>query len=271
MEKTEKFDNSTDTIYDWLSRFEMKARLKEIPEDKWEQWVRVTIGRVGESVLRNTEFTTWTALREHLETSLGTRDIAARSVMELHQLKQKSDENIRQLGARAACLARQAFPQTPRDIQEREATNAFIRAQPSNIQFELIKSDCKSISEICTLTEKLQEAHKQTTRTVGAAAGNPHEEQIRKLQAQIQQMTLQLENKTDTQRQNQCDYCKNWGHQITDCRKRQRLVRTGSFRRPGNNSQTIECFRCGGRGHIQRNCPTPNPGNAIRAIPSDLE
>ena len=60
--------------------------------------------------VRNNEFATWAALREHLEKTLGTRDLAGRTAMELHQRKQKSDENIRQLGAKAACLARQAFP-----------------------------------------------------------------------------------------------------------------------------------------------------------------
>ena len=109
--------------------------------------------------MKSANFTSFAHAKELLKTHLGTRDLAKRSVLELNQLNQEPDENIRQVGARASYLARQAFPDTPINIQEREAITAFIKSQPSNMQFELIKGDCKTMSDVCTLAEILLEAY----------------------------------------------------------------------------------------------------------------
>ena len=281
MEKIRPFDNNVESIYDWITRFELKAELHGVDQSIMEKWARVTIGRIGEVVLKNTSFANWSQVKTHLERSLGTRDIAKRSVQELKTLQQKSDENIRQVGARAICLAKQAFPGTPENIQEREAVTAFIASQPQHIQFELIKANCANVSDVCTLAELLVEAHRQTGGTIGAATAQVEDAEIKALQEEMKQMKLQMQNNlvaTATEQRSSeterrpliCDYCQKRGHARRQCRKRQWDERNqGNAQRwqtttPRDNQGTA-CLRCGEPNHIQRHC-TARPGNAQRAI-----
>ena len=206
MEKIRPFDNNVESIYDWLTRFELKSELHGVDQSIMVKWAKVTIGRIGEVVLKDTTFNNWAEVKAHLERNLGTRDIAKRSVQELQTLQQKSDETIRQVGARATCLAKQAFPDTPENIQEREAVTAFIVSQPSHIKFELIKANCANISEVCTLAELLIEAHKQTGGTISAATTQAKSAEIEELQEEIKKMRLQL-NKQNGRSTGKCFGC----------------------------------------------------------------
>ena len=196
MEKIKPFDPKDDNIYDWLEIFEDKAKLHKVDETNYNTWLKCQIGKSGFAILKNANFTSFSEAKELLKTHLGTRDIAKRSVLELKQLSQKTDENIRQVGARASCLARQAFPGTPSQIQEREAISAFIKTQSTNLQFELIKGDCKTISDVCTLAEIIIEAEKETNRGAINSAGTSSDgdEEIKKLREQLNQLTLQQGN-----------------------------------------------------------------------------
>ena len=68
-------------------------------------------------------------MKAYLVKHLGARDLAEESMRFLNGLSKDADETDRQMAARAKCLARQAFPNTPSEIQEREAINAFIKSQ----------------------------------------------------------------------------------------------------------------------------------------------
>ena len=206
---------------------------------------------------------------------------------ELKTLQQKTDENKRQVCARATCLVKQAFPETPENIQEREAVTAFIASQPQQIQFELIKANCPSISEVCTLAELLTEAHKQTGGTIGAATAQAENAEIKALQEEMKRMKLQIQNNPASEplpeqlptrverRAPTCDYCQKKGHVQRQCRKKQwdtRNQENAQQRQTATPRDNLgmACFKCGGPNNIQRHC-TAKAGNAQRAILGDHE
>ena len=242
MEKIKPFDPKDDNIYDWLEIFEDKAKLHKVKEDDYNTWLKCQIGRIGYAVLKNTSFNNFSETKEHLKTNLGTRDIAKRSVLELKQLSQKTDENIRQVGARANYLARQAFPGTPSNIQEREAVTAFIKSQPTNMQFELIKGDCKTISDVCTLAEILLEAQKETNKlTINATSSDEWKKEIQELREEIKQMTIEKSIAQTSTRMpgKRCGYCKRPGHETYECRTKQRdqQQQAQQFQQPQQSQQ----------------------------------
>ena len=78
----------------------------------------------------------------------------------------------------------------------------------------------------------------------------------------------------------QCDFCKRFGHQYSNCRRRlKQCIRCGSGdhfvancsqqRGPGGSGRgrpSVECFVCGETGHLARDCPKKfNKGNTGRA------
>ena len=192
MEKIKPFEPKDDNIYDWLEIFEDKAKLHKVDETNYNTWLKCQIGKSGFAILKNANFTSFSEAKELLKTHLGTRDVAKRSVLELKQLEQKTDENIRQVGARASYLARQAFPETPSHIQEREAITAFIKTQPSNTQFELIKGDCKTMSDVCTLAEILIEAQKATNaKSIFATNTKEWKKGFDELKEEIKKLTVE--------------------------------------------------------------------------------
>ena len=43
MEKIRPFDNNVESIYDWITRFELKAELHRVDQSIMEKWAKVTI------------------------------------------------------------------------------------------------------------------------------------------------------------------------------------------------------------------------------------
>lgn len=60
-----------------------------------------------------------------------------------------------------------------------------------------------------------------------------------------------------------CEFCKNFGHTIVECRKKAKAHNAAADPKPGPNppslSNPIQCYGCGKPGVIRRNCPQCSP------------
>ena len=229
---------------DWINRFETKCKLLGVEEENMADWCRILVGEIGELVLKGEPVGNWQEMKIYLNRHLGARDLAQESLRFLNTLKKDTEETDRQMAARAKCLARQAFPDTPANIQEREAINAFIKSYPAELQYELRKGGYKTTDEVCSMAEKLQDINKQINSMKMATV-------------QMAAASTAAENEaTEKEAQGVLALRKEIEGLKLEVRGRQTSEQKGSW--------DIECWSCGARGHVQRNCPRRKSGRTER-------
>lgn len=76
--------------------------------------------------------------------------------------------------------------------------------------------------------------------------------------------------KTATSRLPQCEYCKKYGHIVTDCRSlkykksMEAAESSASTSSPATTTGTVKCYNCGKEGHMARDCKASKPGDSSK-------
>ena len=174
MEKLPEF-NAVEDIEEWIEVFEYRVACSAVKDDKTKiQWCRSAIGNVGRKILNGLpEGDQWRNAKEKLREYLGEDNPKTTAWNKLRSYKAKGKcfgevaSEIRELAVKAA---------DERDVQERLAVEAFLRAIPGHFAREIRVKRIESLKEVleeAKLQKILEEEEKEGKKRIQAIIKEP--------------------------------------------------------------------------------------------------
>ncbi|KAJ3662387.1 hypothetical protein Zmor_006738 [Zophobas morio] len=140
-------------------------------------------------------------------------------------------------------VQRERLAQMTRDLDEEWQLDIIYGLLRYYIRDKIARSDCRSFAELLDKS-RIVEENERETRVRNHAPETPENGQT---------FRRREFPRIDRRPRPRCDFCKNFGHETQECRRK-----TQDQRRPANDQEIIRCYGCQRPGVFRRNCPNCN-------------
>ena len=247
-----RFVSGTDFTL-WIQRVELYMKEAEIPDEtKGQELVSLleddAFRIVSQMGLRCADKVEYTAVKTCLERQFSAAGVELEWQRRLHAAQQKSTESLTEFAGRLRMLADKAFPSWKANERLEMACNQFINGViSSSIQLKLMQERPNTFGGAVTLAcqlESIESAQgmlqtakqvgtpsEDTTRGINAATASGNSRSYQELATQVTSLTQWLDSLL--KQEHQTKY-----------------------------SRRVNCWHCRKPGHVRRNCPQLQAGNA---------
>ena len=257
--KPATYDGSTSWL-DYKSHFEACAKLCQWDDEAKCLYLSVSLRGSAQGVLGNISDGREMSYKE-LVSALDDRFAPPDQIdlyrTQLRERKQRASESIPELGQHIRRLVNLAYPTVPADVKETLAKDHFIEALAiSDMRLRIKQARPKNLNEALRHAIELEAFLKTEQRLGGSGSSIRAVEQdssgtVTNELSKVNDTILELKKSMSTITKELRELKERDRKQTTD----QKSNRNADWRKD------IECYRCGKKGHIQRECRLRNGGN----------
>ena len=260
----QSFDGNEMEFQSWIKSIDKYALIKGLNDEKTKMVsYQTATGPISDFIFRflnKNNNCTWVDLKTELTSKFSDYNDSQHAMNLLRHIKQNLGENIHMYAERLIQIAKDAFKGNNGDdlinstLVQRQLIDYFVDGLiDDSLKIKVIRDAPVKLSAAITLTSREQTLRNRVNLRLNR--DNKHCDEHNKPEAiKVRPQTSQI----------YCNYCRNTGHQIYECRKRIRHVQaietrySRNFNRGFNKTRwlykNIKCWNCAQLGHIKRMC-----------------